>query len=207
MVMVALSTTLCLYTGYQDVLNSLYPTEYEITMDENADDFASYLQEQDIELKNLEALDYFVTMMMEKDGTYQLYKHGQSQAFTSDEIRCVYFVSIEDYNRTFSTSYSLKENEILTDTKTAALMDSFDVFNENFEITGSLLNTFAVSKSYERLYPVRYVFVNSKATLEKIWAYQNEQIEDYTPSSMQASLFFDTDASVPQIESAMLSYS
>jgi len=114
MVLIMLSTTVCLYAGKQDTLLDQYPQEIQLrgSSEENgnAEKIIEMLEKNDkafnLEIKNLIGLDYLM-YSAQQEGTEFVRSDYQSSN------RSLYFISLEDYNRLSNENIILKENEVL----------------------------------------------------------------------------------------------
>lgn len=142
MVLVMISSTSCLMIGMEDILNSGYP--YDLSLVARRPYYGERAEEK------LNAFDeaYSITAEYEKEITLSnvfnvleiiCYFDGNSASFKGEKsLNCIYFITIEDYNKTFGTNISLGDGEIMAaprDPRNPAFQyDSVELFGEKFKI-------------------------------------------------------------------------
>lgn len=142
MVLVMISSTSCLMIGMEDILNSGYP--YDLSLVARRPYFGESSEEK------LNAFDeaYSITAEYEKEITLSnvfnvleivCYFDGNSASFRGENaLNYIYFITVEDYNKTFGTNISLEKDEIMAaprDPRNPAFQyDSVELFGEKFKI-------------------------------------------------------------------------
>ena len=149
MVLVMMMATSCLYFGAEDSLNSRYPRDISVSLDylsgssQNKtyqqeteairSDLNNLIRKQGTEAKNVEEYTYVqITGLLDKDNLILNPDDSLINSVASyDELRQLYVIPLEDYNRCLGTQETLEKNEVLLycvrcdyDKPTLALSDS-----------------------------------------------------------------------------------
>ncbi|WP_206459005.1 ABC transporter permease [Anaerovorax sp. IOR16] len=191
MVLVMLSTTVCLYSGQADILLQQYPQEVQINdkgYEEgletgNAEKIVELIQNSDTEIpskiKNLAAFDYFIfsTRQEGTDFSGTDIKHVNRQLF---------FLNLDDYNRMEKKNVTLNNDEVLIDSEGGAyeadqfsmLGDTYKVreVDSNFSYQG--LDMAGIYKTYYIILPNKETFHSLSEKISKQFSHEGE-IESY----------------------------
>lgn len=118
MVLVILSTTVSLYIGFDDALESIYPYSIEINaqqLTEKTDATITKMVDETILNNSIkisrEIYYHYLNYSFMQTGSVFNYEQGNSNLDNS--LCVVYFITIDDYNRIHGTSSPLNENKIL----------------------------------------------------------------------------------------------
>lgn len=122
MVLVMTSTTVSLYMGMEDVLETRFPKEFEVRLEQNQEDVEKeqriheIIEEETrkagVSVKDMESYHYGVTAARIKENIFKT--SGTNDAYTGGEDVCeFYMIPQEDYNRLENENVSLKENEVI----------------------------------------------------------------------------------------------
>ncbi len=136
MVLVMVSTTVCLYAGQQDILLKRYPQEVQVRessiQNGNAEKLVQKLNEKDkdfsSEVKNLTAVDFFAYSAKQEGNEFIRSDYRKAN-------RQLHFISLENYNRLTGQKIVLKENEALMDTDGAPYeLEEISIFGETYKV-------------------------------------------------------------------------
>lgn len=191
MVLVMISSTVCLYLGKEDSLRERYPRNINVTMtsqiysdliSQDADDVAKRTFEtaENMGYTPVNAIDYtmlsFVSYM--RDGEIVFDEDENSFNYVSGDLWQIFIVSLDDYNRLTGSQENLNEDEVMI--YTSKDMDyNYDVL----KIKGQEpLNIKKVVTDFEnngvdtmQIIPALYIFVpDLEVQVQKI----SEQSED-----------------------------
>lgn len=126
MVLVMISSTVCLYLGKEDSLRERYPRNINVTMtsqiysdliSQNADDVAKRTFEtaENMGYTPVNAIDYtmlsFVSYM--RDGEIVLDEDENGFNYVSGDLWKIFIVSLDDYNRLTGSQENLDEDEVM----------------------------------------------------------------------------------------------
>lgn len=190
MVLVTVSSTLCLYVGKEDYFEKRYPRDFVI---ETYSDDAKYFDDvknaidNELESNNFsghDIIDYNflpVGAYLNKD-TFQLdlSKMSTSQKYDYSNIVQFYFMTIDDYNRLNNKSVELDNGEVLiysdkTDfNKSYINLENFKQYQIKEKADEFLMN----GESIMSTIPSIYVCVSDKNELKEIDKYQKKVYGD-----------------------------
>ena len=123
MVLVTLSSTVCLYAQTEDGIQKRYP--HDIMMEFTSDDYtetepykeivSEVLSEYGEEAENVEDFHMYSTAGFQYGDEFRLSMVGYSETGAGDieSIRSVYMISLEDYNRLTGESREMADDELL----------------------------------------------------------------------------------------------
>lgn len=123
MVLVTLSSTVCLYAQTEDGIQKRYP--HDITMELTSDDYSEtepykeivseVLSEYGEKAENVEDFHLYSTAGFQYGDEFRLSMADYSDTGTGDieSIRSVYMISLEDYNRLTGESREMADDELL----------------------------------------------------------------------------------------------
>lgn len=165
MVLVTISTTVCLYYGQNNVIEDFYPREVKITAntaDENTkNQIIEIVQSSQIEgrkqSKNLVAFDYL---------TYDAFREGSdfSGANTNHTNCQMFFIKLDDYNEIENTDLKLADDQILLYSDNEYSQDELIIDGKDFKVEAPLdsftFGSVGVMGLYEGFY---IVLPNEKA--------------------------------------------
>lgn len=174
MVLVMLSSTLCLYIGTEDSLRVRYPRNIiaEITTDDENiaaqfnDDIARFITENNVNVENEIRYRYISSagMVMENKIITDYSKVYDSDISDFDNIRSFVIIPIADYNRISGENISLADNEILVFTsRTDYNLDTLDVDNfGSFKIVKKVEDFYLDGNIAAQVYAPLMIFVTEK---------------------------------------------
>ena len=208
MVLVTVSSTVCLFAGTEDSLNRRYPrniTAQIYSMDEESyvepvrQEIGRVLEENGEEAENV--MDYRLLQVA-------AYQAGDTMYFDADaaagkgvnvfsNIRNLYVIPLDDYNRTMGTSETLEEDEVIV-YATKGTYDYDEISLENCgtwkvkekasDFTGIGFESANIAASY-------YLFVKDVSVLEMIEA---GQAEIYGDNMSEAEVYYGFDMDCPK---------
>ena len=123
MVLVTLSSTVCLYAQTEDGIQKRYP--HDIMMELTSDDYtetepykeivSEVLSEYGENAENVEDFHMYSTAGFQYEDEFRLSMAGYSETGAGDieSIRSVYMISLEDYNRLTGESREMTDDELL----------------------------------------------------------------------------------------------
>lgn len=206
MVLVTVSSTVCLYASTENSLNRRYPrniTAEIYSMDEQnyvepvRQEIAGILEENGVEAE--EVMDYRLLQVAAYQAEDTLYFDAGAAGNTLDivaNIRSLYIIPIEDYNSVMGTSETLEEDEMILyaskgtydyDTITIENCGTWKIKKQAADFTGFGMESATVTSSY-------YLFVKDAAAVERIEAGQAEIYGD-NMSTAEVYYGFDLDCS------------
>ncbi len=115
MVLVTVSTTVCLYMGQNDMLRSLYPMDIRGTVSlENGQEIANVYQavENAVQGSGSRVEQQYAWRACGSGHTVRLDETGELQA-DNTSVHRAQMIGVEDYNLAFGTSFTLAENEVM----------------------------------------------------------------------------------------------
>lgn len=208
MVLVTVSSTVCLFAGTENSLNRRYPrsiTAKIYSLDEK-NDVEPVRREIDRILKNNgeeaeNVMDYRILQVA-------AYQDGNTLYFDADAaekkkvnvlagIRSLYIIPMEDYNRTMGTSETLEENEMLFysaedtydyDTITLENCGTWKIKDKISDFAGTDFGGSDISESY-------YLFVKDVSVMEMIEA---GEAEIYGDNMSEAEVYYGFDLKCPE---------
>lgn len=134
MVLVLLSTTICLYMGQDKVAEGRYPREIQIfarAVDETTEgelfDLVQKNQKDGIsKISNLVSFDYY---------QYDTVQNGMEFSGEKGDVNCeLLFLTVQDYNEAQGSSYALEPGEALIAGKEPYAGDRFSIFGKDFRV-------------------------------------------------------------------------
>ncbi|QNM06198.1 ABC transporter permease [Qiania dongpingensis] len=198
MVLVMVSSSLCLYSGMNDMLEERYPRSIMITTKDYSeqsveavkDRTRSVLSETGLSADQELSFAFLSFAALEKEDHFET-DTGSGSVFEIDNLRELYVVTLEDYNKMTGKDQSLKENEILFCDKTGEYKkEAVRIFDKEYRIkeqageflagTGTMND---VSKSY-------ILVVKDRRALEE-WSALQSGAYGANASSIEAVYGFD----------------
>lgn len=201
MVLVTLSSTICLYVGEEDVLKSRYPRDILIT---------SYSDEE----KEIERIRSITAAALEKYGEVPqneiAYRYiSISGAFdkgnvvldptsmdaSAADIRTFTFVPIQDYNKLTGNDFTLSGNDVYVACSDSGYKFDRISFKElgEFNIVGEADSFIFTGTTTAVITPDVYLFTSDMDVLKNIYQMQTEFYEPWAISSLHYYIGFDLD--------------
>lgn len=186
MVLVMISTTISLYTGMNDVLETRFPTEFEArnynATEENMDKIDRIIEEESrsagVKVKNMTSHRQADLSAIRTGSDFSLIETGN---YAAEDLCSLIFISQEEYNRLADENVSIAEDEILVfvDTMDTYGKDTAKIGTATFKVAKELKKFPLAKKSQGRLAPTFYMVVNNEEIMQQ---FLNEA---YADSDMQ----------------------
>lgn len=201
MVLVTLSSTICLYAGEEDILRERYPRDILITVNSAEEREASRIKE-------------FVSASLEKYGVVPEdqveYRYiSISGAFNSDsvvldpeslniaaaDVRTLTFVPIEDYNKITGKNLTLSGNDLIAvSSKNGYKYDHISVRElGDFNIVGEVDDFVYNGDTAAIMTPDIYLFTSGMDVIEEIYRKQQTVYKSWAASGICYFIGFNTD--------------
>lgn len=121
MVLVMISSTFSLWMGMNDVLEDYYPRDFAFTPFSNSEKSSSDLKlwinntldENQAEAKDIIEYSYLNFAAVENKDTFILDKDNPAYSNMLNEIRNLFFITLDDYNKINNSNKTLKKDEVL----------------------------------------------------------------------------------------------
>ena len=208
MVLVTVSSTVCLFAGTEDSLNRRYPrniTAQIYSMDEESyvepvrQEIGRVLEENGEEVENV--MDYRLLQVAAYQAEDTMYFDADAAAGKGvnvfSNIRNLYVIPLDDYNRTMGTSETLEEDEVIV-YATKGTYDYDEISLENCgtwkvkekasDFTGIGFVSANIAASY-------YLFVKDVSVLQRIEA---GEAEIYGDNMWEAEVYYGFDMDCPK---------
>lgn len=200
MVLVMASTTVSLYIGVGDALNTRYPKDISIFLGRPSvgegeallTDVQSLLNSKGVEAKNL--VDYhYLSFAMQRNGDVFLASSQNNRSGSSEsELR---FITAGDYQRISGKQLTLNDNEVAIFSTREKLNDKFTIFNNTYSIKEKLTSYPIDGSDSAILINVHYIIVKDEAVLNEINLKQQSAYGEQASNCVYTALF---DLSVPE---------
>lgn len=226
MVLVTLSSTVCLFAQTEDGVQKRYP--YDIAMEFGSDDYAEtqayhdavgeVLAEYGETAQNVESFHLYSVAGLQYKDTLNLSQTAPVEAGVGEveSIRSVYVIELEDYNRMTGSNAELSEDEILlypfkTDYEYDTLtIDGYKTWNVRLIEK----QPFPVGSSQANIMGSFFIVARDMSVMKGIEEYQNtlaEQDEDmsclYIDESFGFDLSCDDDRQIEIYDSILAAFS
>lgn len=205
MVLVMLSTTISLYIGMDDAVETQYPREFNITTNSITPIQQQELQSichdtiTDMGLRQLQTLDYsYLCFHALRQDNQFLTDTALGDYSNMEDISTLYFISLEEFNENATSKETLDSDEILLYVDQGSYdQHTLEIFDHTFQIkeqldtfVGNVNMTSTITTTY-------YIVVEDAKILDELYAKQKEAYKD------QASMFkhfyaFETDGTEKQ---------
>lgn len=169
-VLVTLSTTVCLYGGEDDILKGRFPREVQISMsnlsDEDDQSFNSFIEQQAKQLSC--PADNFLSY---RSAGFAALKKGNtftadtSQHMSSDDC-AILVITADQYNRLEGTSVSLNDNDVLTYSK-KDINGDINLYGKPYHIVEKL-KEFKLKDMDSEVVDTYYFVVKNEAAVQDI---------------------------------------
>ncbi len=138
MVLVMISTTVCMYLGLDDALRNLYPRNIEVTAQSISVKDSNYLNQiidktiSESKNSNINTvkLRYLNFMVSQKENNLSFVSNG---VYLNNDAVAVLFIPLDEYNRINSTALSLEENELIVFCKKTTIGDNVTFAGKNYK--------------------------------------------------------------------------
>lgn len=215
MVLVMLSTTISLWVGMNDIIETRFPRDITVSINSVDSNQALYTiddMNNAIEQAGIQTEDELVyrTLSVSAFNQGNTYTFGNENASLQDisNVVVLYFITLDDYNRTEGTNVSLAPDEVLVfpsgkqfDHKT------IDIASNTFKVKGILDSIKADSNYSANLQNSMFVVVDSMDTLFMIDDLQKQAYGDnasYIHTSYDFNLSKSEEMSVKEATDALI---
>lgn len=197
MVLITVSTTVCLYAGMQDVLNARYPREIQLESKEAADDTLARIDQsvtqamdsRGLTPQNVLQYRYLLTPAYEQGDTLRT-DDGVGAMYSTGAGKNVYFIPLVDYNAMTGRQVELADGDILIySNRGAYAYDMVRVFDQEWRIQ-EYLQEFPGQGFSAAMVTSSYYIVVKDMTLMEYLAAQGET----TYGGIRCLYAFDVDA-------------
>lgn len=166
MVLVMISTSVCLYVGTEDSINASYPYDYDITIYEKPDKIDrdkietlvdKTLEKYDLQTKRLHYYSIFSTLLENHEGKFTT---GENANYSSNQAAFIVMMTEEDYAHNMGIEpEKLKEDEIKVFTKEKTY-DTYTLYGKKLTCVENLKDFPDYSTAYLDMIDT-YIFVVS----------------------------------------------
>ena len=137
MVLVALSTTICLMTGMDETIQTSYPRETTLTMytqeGDSLEEFRQALALTDVQADDVLAYSLYDIPGVTDNGTVtDIGSYGQ------ENTRLFEFIPLDQYNNAMGTSYVLNPDQVLLCTPGSTWSDTLTVQDRTWNVAGTV---------------------------------------------------------------------
>ena len=202
MVLVTMSTTICLYAGEENIVDHLFPRDVTVTVNSIDKDIISEAKDivsnaaasENVTLQNEFTYRYAEFSALADQNTITL---SDPMLGSGDNIYDIYFVPIGDYNSITGSDVFLKKNQMII------YSESFDtditslIFKDirEFQIIGKAGEFTEVGGASASVLPTMYVFTDSIDTIRDIRDIYYQQTESYMNINIKTYCGYDLDCS------------
>ena len=176
MVLVMISSTVCLYIGQDDVLKNRFPTNIEIQTvfaNKEKSEAVSKTVNQKILESGYEIDAYnefrFKTYSLEFDNKNRVFHHSSDISLSLDKMYITYMIPIESYNINTGSDIILNDNEVaIYSPDDIDLSDKFNINDKTFYVKNIVENpNFSIQNNgpYMKLI---YIFVSNEEVIKDI---------------------------------------
>lgn len=207
MVLVMISSTFSLWNGMNDVLNNFYPREFIFTPFEYSEKSASDLKvwvkdtldECNLEPKDIIDYSYLNFAVVQDKDSFIMYRDNPVYSDMINDIRNLFFITLDDYNKMTNSNETLKADEVLVysnrdkyDYKEMKLSDkTFKVKETLDNFPNNRIMSSDVASSH-------FMIVKDMSVINDLDKIQNEIYGDMA-SSIQYYYAFNVDADTEKI--------
>lgn len=202
MVLVTMSTTICLYAGEENIVDHLFSRDVTVTVNSTDKDIISEAKDivsnaaasENVTLQNEFTYRYAEFSALADQNTITL---SDPMLGSGENIYDIYFVPIEDYNSITGSDVFLKKNQMIIyseyfDTDITSLI--FKDIRE-FQIIGKAGEFTEVGGASASVLPTMYVFTDSIDTIREIRDIYYQQSESYMNINIKTYCGYDLDCS------------
>lgn len=198
-VLVMMSSTLSLYSGMEDILNTRFASDMNISSafiteeiaDQIAETVTETLNNHDITPFAVKAYSFHTSILTEADGIY-IAEDRESMGMSFTSAYMLNLVTAETYNKLEGQSLNLKENEAIVFT------NSENYAKETINLNGlkiaviDEIDTFAgMTKEENAVFAVYYMVVKDNSMIQKVLT----QLKGDFPKELTYNIGFDLEES------------
>ncbi len=174
MVLVMLSTTVCLYVGMEDIMEKRYPKEMMFELSDYSDQTAATVISEIEEILQAHQLPASQLTTYRCLSFASLKQGTMMSAETSNlsdmgNMRELYFIPLQDYNRIYATSFSLAADEIMLYSNRSTYTEAtLSVFDSQYKVKNQLKNWQDNGFDAAQMVSSHYVIVSDFSVLQDI---------------------------------------
>ncbi len=205
MVLVMVSTTVCLYIGTEDMLNTRYNAD--VIAYRSFDDIESWeddnLKEKAIEIskeegRTIESIEYFKYLAFSvSNNNGKLSTDTNNYSAGKNNINQVLFITADEYRNLTGESVSLKDNEVIAHSSDKEIESEFTLFNKEYIVKERISKFANIGDVGSYLVDAHYFVVANKKVLCEIYE-KEEQAYGDNASGISAQIEVDVDGTDDQ---------
>lgn len=221
MLLVTVSTTVCLYLGVESALKESFPRDINysinLTEDQTAEQATKTL-EQEIQKTGYQAENLLTYTSLSfpavLSSSHELSLDGE-QIRAQSIVSTVCVITAEDYNRYQKTPLSLSKGQVTCYSEGAELDDNFQLGNQKFTIAQRLTDTplpfYDAYRNLTNYVSIHYLVVADEETLQELYQAETKAFATEGGNTQLTDLYytycFDLDATDEEIEQCYSQFS
>ena len=188
MVLVMISSTASLYFGANNTINSRYPNDIELDvmawrLDNLQNDTAAQLEagyravfdRYCVQPEDVTAYTYAGITAKQNGSVFDPEADTESLSISFDDLRSIYFVTAEEYNRQMGTSLSLTGNDAMVcPFKSGYSYDTFTLNGVTLSVDGTLPDSFPIADHTGEVVPKLLFVISDYEVLRPLDALSDE---------------------------------
>lgn len=196
MVLVIISTTVCLYIGMENQIQNIYPADYSINLGGNAsqaciaavrEDAIEAVEQQGLTVTSQAEYEY-LEFAVERKGEQYVAGEEMTSASGLAELVCI---PVEDYNTLTGKNITLGDNQVVAYSPTGTVDPQFTLFGQTYTVKEEGEAFLAEGKFGTYIRNVFFLVVN-RATFQHMYEGQLEAYQEYA-SNKQYVLYLNVD--------------
>lgn len=207
MVLVMISSTFSLWNGMNDVLNNFYPREFTFTpfeySEESASDLKAWvndtLDECNVKPKDITEYSYLNFAVVQDKDTFIMDRDNPAYSNMVNEIRNLFFITLDDYNKMANSNETLEADEVLVySNRDQYSYKEMKLSNKTLKIKETLKDFPNNNIMASNVASSHFIVVKDKSVINDLNKIQNEKYGDMA-SSIQYYYAFNVDANIEKI--------
>lgn len=211
MVLVMISSTFSLWNGMNDVLNNFYPREFIFTptftpfeySEESASDLKAWvndtLDECNVKPKDITEYSYLNFAVVQDKDTFIMDRDNPAYSNMVNEIRNLFFITLDDYNKMANSNETLEADEVLVySNRDQYSYKEMKLSNKTLKIKETLKDFPNNNIMASNVASSHFIVVKDKSVINDLNKIQNEKYGDMA-SSIQYYYAFNVDANIEKI--------
>lgn len=200
MVLVMLSTTISLWVGMDDTVETCYPREMNITSQDISEDQLSRLDlltqetcdELGLQRSSLLGYSYLSFSALQTDDDFSV-NIPQDHMESLDHVVHLFFMTVEDYNKNADQDKTLNKGEVLLYTDGQGYEnEQFRIGDSTFKVKEKLDSFIGTANMTGSMVPSYFVVVENDAIINDLYQMQFRTYQSYA-SEVKYFTAFDTD--------------
>lgn len=197
MVLVMISSTSSLMIGMEDVIHTRYPFDIAVYSEETEEEknaqiienIRQIMEKHDIRIQNEMQYSYLSFAAIQENNNYIIPKERELSDL--NQLSEVFFITLDDYNKTYHTNCTLSDNEILIYSARKKMNDTtITVLDKTFDIKGKLNTSIANGALASNIANPVQIVVKDAETLYEMYEKQKALYQE-SPSSVEQFYGFD----------------